>query len=59
MNEVEFKIDTSSLDNVNRNNLILSLVHAGYSVYKSYDNDYICFTGIIEDVVTQKVEVIE
>jgi hypothetical protein len=56
---LEFKIDVEDTPEKHVDALILGLVRSGYSVYLGEDNKSVYFDGWSDDIITQKVEVIE
>lgn len=57
--QLEFKINVEQCSKEHVNGLILGLVHAGYNAYFSYDKQDVCFNGWSDEIITQKVKIIE
>ena len=57
--ELEFKINIEDTPKEYIDKLILGLVHSGYSTYFDYERKSICFNGWSDDIITQKVVVVE
>ena len=52
--ELEFKIYIKKTPKEQINNLILGLVHSGYSVYFDFEKEHICFNGWSDEVITRR-----
>ncbi len=57
--QLEFKINIEDTPKEHINGLILGLVHSGYNAYFSYNNENVCFNGWSDDIISQKVEVVD
>ena len=57
--ELEFKINIEECSKEYVDGLILGLVHAGYNAYFSFKNQEVCFTGWSDEIITQKVEIVD
>jgi hypothetical protein len=60
MKSLEYKIYIKETPKQYIDQLVLSLVHSGYEVYFDYDREHVCFTGYIDEVITNsKDEIIK
>ena len=57
--QLEFKINIQDTPKEYIDGLILGLVHSGHNAYLSHNNEDVCFTGWSDDIITQKVEVLD
>lgn len=57
--QLEFKINIEDTPKEYVDGLILGLVHSGYSAYFDFEKKSVCFNGWSDDIITQKVKVIE
>ena len=56
---LEFKINIKGTPKEYVDGLILGLVHCGYDVYLSGESEEVCFNGWADEVITQKIKVID
>lgn len=56
---LEFKINIKDTPKEHVEGLILGLVYSGYEAYFDFEKENICFTGWADEIITQKIQVVE
>lgn len=56
---LEFKISIKDTPKEHIEGLILGLVYSGYEAYFDFEKENICFTGWSDEIISQKIQVVE